>query len=548
MIRTNPPRSHSHATRSRLRPAHTIPPTAECPFALAAWTSRQDTALRRMSVVSRIGLSAMGAGLAVSTYSLSTCLYHAELAGLPASGSSLADAAARAVAADVPARLLTGSPLQGGFGLLPLRAHVQARHAAMASRLLLHLLPAVHPTRTAPPRPALPGWLVGCLTALLTRVPEASWLFRMLPSLLQFRSARDMSVTPHPHTSPPWTTLAGILLRHACPSLHPAQTLLLATLASSADAAQGVLGLPALHQPYRFPPGIITFMAEALQALGPFPSASASRAVLTDSLADTADLAPRIRQLAWPQSAAHSAPPLPPVHPAAAPVAVRTYTALLTRNTVQARTALHQRYVRTATACSPRVVQATTRQFQQRLAATWRLPCDNRLKETVWRLAINCIPGSRVRPWTCPCSASVQQQHAGSQHSFWSCPVAVAVRDQLQACLGFSPSQASLWLLGPAPAGVPPPVWCLVCVAALDAMNYGRRHLWSRSVALAPDTPDLVTRVGNAAAARFWGNLADFVTAHASSPPAAWRALGQDHSFLCLRDGRLVLRQPDPAA
>ena len=68
---------------------------------------------------------------------------------------------------------------------------------------------------------------------------------------------------------PPWVRLAGFLLLASCPTLHPAQTMLAATLASAADVQQGILGVPGVVQRSALPTGLLTRMAAALQAVGP---------------------------------------------------------------------------------------------------------------------------------------------------------------------------------------------------------------------------------------------------------------------------------------
>ena len=106
------------------------------------------------------------------------------------------------------------------------------------------------------------------------------------------------------------------------------------------------------------------------------------------------------------------------------------------------------------------------------LACAWRLPCDNRVKEPLWRLAVDAIPGSRFRPWTCPCLAS-SPSSSGRQHSFWDCPVAVGVRAQLSDARlpgGAVPAatQAAVWLLQTPTGGAN--TWPAVALCATAAM------------------------------------------------------------------------------
>ena len=152
-----------------------------------------------------------------SSYSISILTYHSQFMGLPSSTPPFLSSLHRTMNLRIPQQLLTGHPSVGGFGLLPLEAHTSARHAALATTLLFHLLPNTHPT-LAP--------------------------------------------------QPVWIPLATSLLHHACPTLHPVQTLLSCTFASALSITQGILGHN-IHQPHRIAPGILTHMASALQALGP---------------------------------------------------------------------------------------------------------------------------------------------------------------------------------------------------------------------------------------------------------------------------------------
>jgi hypothetical protein len=154
--------------------------------------------------------------------------------------------------------------------------------------------------------------------------------------------------------------------------------------------------------------------------------------------------------------------------------------------------------------------------------------------------------------------------------------VAVAVREQLMAALGVAPSKAAVWLLAsptPACCGL---AWVAVGLAALEAMEHGRRLLWAfrRGPQWADPGPDAalllhralppnlfaahvrphlvdgrdaaVASVAGQAACRFWHNLQDFVRG-CPLPPAEW-AVPHGHPFLHLEAGRLALHLPAGAA
>ena len=479
-------------------------------------------------------MSAIGRGLAVSAYALSTLLYHAEFAGLPPNASDLAAFSARAVGPSVPIPLLSGSPAHGGFGLLPVVQHTRARHAAMGARLVAHLLP--HPAALFSP-PASPG---------SSPPPQAAAVG---------------------HAPAPWVCLAGFLLARACPTLHPAQTLLAMTLSTAADAAQGVLGLPGVVQPFALPHGPLTRMAVAFQAVGPLavrPSAApvpvaGVRALL--ATAQPAHVVPQLGALAW----ARPVPPslvsavgrparfLPALTP---PATVRALTSLLMAPAAARRAAEHASFCRLALGLHTGGTASVLR-FRGALRQAWRLPCPGVVKEPLWRLAIDAIPGGRFQPWCCPCGGADGCRQP-RLHTFWECPVAQAVCDQLQLGLGRAPIRAAVWLLSP-PAGsdVHEGVWVLVCLAAVAAMEHGRARLWALRTAArragggglgpagGPLPPAVVSGVGRSAAAHFWHTLHDFVMAGPSVLPH-WE-LPQGHPFVAPAGGGLRVALPRAA-
>ena len=208
--------AHPHFTRISLRPrTYTASPIPPLPH--PSWAPRFQLAHNRTASISSLPISAFGMCTLASSYSISILTYHSQFMGLPSSTPPFLSSLHRTMNLRIPQQLLTGHPSVGGFGLLPLEAHTSARHAALATTLLFHLLPNTHPT-LAP--------------------------------------------------QPVWIPLATSLLHHACPTLHPVQTLLSCTFASALSITQGILGHN-IHQPHRIAPGILTHMASALQALGP---------------------------------------------------------------------------------------------------------------------------------------------------------------------------------------------------------------------------------------------------------------------------------------
>ena len=130
------------------------------------------------------------------------------------------------------------------------------------------------------------------------------------------------------------------------------------------------------------------------------------------------------------------------------------------------------------------------------------------------------------------------------EHFFWSCPVAQAVVGSVQraraaAAGGAQPqpvTRADLWLAEPPSGGsrVHEQVWLVVCLAALSAMDYGRRRLVALHLAAQPQrdsqgltqlslydawgraapapAQSIVDQAGRSAVARFWALVADFAS------------------------------------
>ena len=291
---------------------------------------------------------------------------------------------------------------------------------------------------------------------------------------------------------------------------------------------------------------------------------------ITASAADVAAAAPTvvlkiIQRLGWR---------LPPPPTAAPGTACKP--AKLTQLTVKLGTLLQQGPVSAErrkqhvayTACALELTQgnnpapAHVRQLAATLSTAWQLKWENVEKDTLWRLAVDGIPGANSRvQFRCPSCPSAAHDDA-RVHAFWDCPVAAAVLNTITAAmLPEAPvlSRASIWLCRP-PEHVHPGVWLIVCMAALSAMDHGRRQLWrltkaadhqaqatARALAAqhqrtllqswgVQQLPAHQTATTNHAAAlavtNFWTRLASF--AALGMAPAAWASQVQEtHPFLC---------------
>lgn len=125
-------------------------------------------------------------------------------------------------------------------------------------------------------------------------------------------------------------------------------------------------------------------------------------------------------------------------------------------------------------------------ELQAALRRLWRLPWENGRKEAFWRLVYDAHPTAARLHRDAPCACGAADTRPGRHHHFWSCPVATAVVADIQAALAqrtpAAPpaplAPASVWLAR-APPGVHAGVWGVVCLAAVEAMDVGRRRAWA---------------------------------------------------------------------
>jgi len=459
---SHPPPSPSpspYTTRSSLQPPISPSPPFIPPS--QAWSQAHSNSLSRLHRIQRLPLSPIGQGLAASTYALSSILYLAEFTDSPTSPNPLLDIQSVAYSTvshrpppfspySIPTPFLTARPSQGGFGLLHVQRHSTARHAALATRLLSHLF---SPTQDSSSQTSSP---------------------------------------------PPWIHLASHLLKHSCPDLHPAHTLLLATIAPKDPLLQGILSIPGLLQLHPIPPGPLRRMILALRAMGP----------LTPTLTLHTDIS-SLPSLSWPHPSSTPSRPLPPLHPVS-PIPVRLLYDCLSIPDSRSRKRVHDAFHRLASVETAPSSSSTPPTLPRALRRAWRHPCPNSLKLTYWLLTSNSIPGGSIPPphWRCPCSP--QPPTSPSRlHSFWECPVALAVRETISTAILHTltpqPSlhRSSLWLLTPPHPSVNEHFWTLVCLAALSAMDYGRSFLWCNS----DSSPNIVLTAFRHAVAHFWSCL-----------------------------------------
>ena len=218
--------------------------------------------------------------------------------------------------------------------------------------------------------------------------------------------------------------------------------------------------------------------------------------------------------------------------------------------TVAAATRLQQSPIKQAIAARHALVLHMIEQLaddlhqQQRLPTVtsvlhrwWQLKISNTYKEAAWRLTLNAFPTAQRMHISSPCPACGQSS-PGLQHHFWLCSVAEAVKKELQQQLrahnmsheAHTLHCANIWLAQSPSLRLHPMIWDMVCLAAIYAMEVGRRTSWAVAQKLA--APPLVNMIASkAAVAAFWDALADF-TVTCKIRPSIHNALLTNHPFI----------------
>ena len=376
---------------------------------------------------------------------------------------------------------------------------------------------------------------------------------------------------------PSWSVPTSLAVPQPCTAMEPLASLpptpVLRALVSPHAPPPSVSVLPA-PLPLGSPPP-----AAAPVSLAPSPSApvlpachapGASSGPVEASALERAAVRAAVYRLGWPLPPASPGGPLRIVR--LSKLTVATATTLQLGPHAAAREAAHAAYVEAAAGPAPHLIPVPSliASFRRTLGMAWQLPWENRHKEILWRLAVDGVPGVRAlpgQPWTCPCrTGPVPSPRA---HAFWECTVAQAVRRELTQTIGafgLGPvRQTSLWLCQPPGPSIHGGVWLVVCLAALAAMDHGRRQLWrlhrgaaeAAEVASAsggrqrtlpelwgaspPPGAPIRVRAAALAVADFWGRLAHY--AHSSAAPPAW-ALDVPSSHPFLSHGGLHLSLP----
>jgi hypothetical protein len=474
--------------------------------------------------------------------------------------------------------------------VLPLQQHITARHAMWALRLVQGD-PAAPWVRVArhiltPQLSHCPSWqqasIMVCqpgigLGPLGQRLPAP--LQRMATALAALPPLRDVSAQPLPAqagwcaqvplwgnawlTSAPGGPLGSRGLEAQFADLAALGTL--ATVGDAVGAARDVAGCVSAAQ-YREWLWLFWFgqsplfsdRQHALERLSALFLAlpSALRNPVEAALAANQPLAPAPScaavwlamrgRMGWPQLQGK------PVTLAKA--SVRALTQLQLASQAARVAQRHATYLALAAQGLPQQEAPVQAELLALLRRAWRLPWDNDRKELLWRLTLNGVPNAqRMHLLGEPCTCGVAGP--GRRHHYWECPVAQAVVAAIQQRLP-QPAQLQcvhVWLARPPHRTLHKGVWLVVCMAALLAMDHGRKRLCAWALPPRPDRPpprvpphgQEVAVASKAAVAFFWAMLADFAGMR-TCPPEWLPAISTTHPFLAThaggQDGECALR------
>ena len=477
---------------------------------------------------------------------MSTLLYHAEYGGVPPAAveKALDNDTVRLVDrcqapgdtsrpfAGVRLGLIAGHPgRQGGFGALPLREHMLARHAVWGARLVLGLA-GVGKRASAPwvrmaeavlqevePGPFQPLALLVPDSARLARMPAP--LRSMLVGLHAFPPAGLAApIAPGAwcYSAPLWgnpatsSAISGHRLLEEAAGSALARYTTIRTVGDLLRAHQQVRAAVLATQ--RLPTSMAARQAGWEVLRDNWGACSSAVHILRGSLGDTTGALghlmramqalpgfwaiwavkvidgreqPTTEQQAVQHILLHLGWALPAPGGGAAPfrtcasLTVSDATALqMERVQQERREDYHAPFLRHALAlpAGAPVADDAHQELHRLLDSLWRLRWDNQHKEVFWRLTLNGLPTpKRMGKWgqRCVCGFVTPDR----PHLMWDCPVAHAVVQVLEGQLGVAAGglqRRQVWLMQAPqlPAGpIHPHVWRVVCLAALCAMRKG---------------------------------------------------------------------------
>ena len=192
-----------------------------------------------------------------------------------------------------------------------------------------------------------------------------------------------------------------------------------------------------------------------------------------------------------------------------------------------------------------------TDELRALLKRLWRVRWENARKEPFWRLIYNAVPtAARMGDATSPCLCGGPAP-ADRAHHFWGCHIAQAVVGAISVAASTAQPlpgplpRAAVWLAR-SPPQVHRGVWDVVCLAAVAAMDHGRKRMFALSSGPPPPVP-LHISCARSSVARFWDLLSDFVALRCA--PASWAEhLSPAHPFIAFDPATSSFRVHRPAA
>ena len=116
----------------------------------------------------------------------------------------------------------------------------------------------------------------------------------------------------------------------------------------------------------------------------------------------------------------------------------------------------------------------------------WRIKWLNRRKEAYWLLALDGHPTAARMQMDAPCPCGTGGAQPGRRHAFWDCPATSDVRAALAHAAGTPTSQLQcrhVWLCQLPPGStLPADAWQVLCMAAVEAMDTGRKILTAHAI------------------------------------------------------------------
>ena len=489
------------------------------PSRVTSWSAAEEDRLasveRALTRIGRHPLSLIGKGLGLCCYGTSKTFYHLEFRPpIPVEKRDRIDSAISHCLADkrrggnsppffaIGREVAAGRPKHGGLGLFPWGAHISARQARWAAKLLV-----------APLSVAWAGLLRALVFDFCGPAAHPLSLFDISPGLQE----TVVDLRPLPATVGqvgglgPWRDVPAVLARLAmgCRALGPVQRLVAADEVQG-DGAPVVLGGLELQAPFpdTWSPLVCQRVvhaqrvAGAVSTLGWKPAGGRKWCV---SILPGDGQAPRGGPRGPLSLSVRNGTRLQMVSQCEAPRHAKWL------KFVAAAKGLHhdgELPVAAGAGAAPTPADHDDRaQWPEPkdslpligsiFKRVWALDWCNSKKEILWRLVLHGIPtavrlGMHLR--RCPCG-QFNAAPFGRPHCFWSCPIAAAVIEQIQGALPRGPhgrialSRDHIWLFVCPQPGIHQLLWDVICLSALGAMDHGRRVLAKLSLNAAAQQP-----------------------------------------------------------